>query len=248
MTFDVSLDMEPMTLDVELGQITDLSASEKKEIYQSGYDSGRAEEQSVTGGIIERSISGAYRNDRIAKIGQYAFRGCTQLTDVETRNAVSIGQNAFQLCSSLTTVIAPLAEEFGQYAFYYCRALSPIQAPSVKTVGNYCFQGCSALESAVYINATFVGTYAFSECQNLTYAELKNASIAGYCFAKSGLTTLVIRGDASTLVNVNALSLTPIADGTGYIYVPDDLVDRYKTATNWSTYADQIKPLSELEG
>ena len=32
----------------------------------------------------------------------------------------------------------------------------------------------------------------------------------------------------------------------GYIYVPDALVDSYKTATNWSVFADQIKPLSEL--
>lgn len=37
-----------------------------------------------------------------------------------------------------------------------------------------------------------------------------------------------------------------IAAGTGYIYVPDDLVEDYKAATNWSTYAAQIKGLSEL--
>lgn len=30
------------------------------------------------------------------------------------------------------------------------------------------------------------------------------------------------------------------------VYVPDNLVDEYKSATNWSTVADQIKPLSEL--
>lgn len=38
---------------------------------------------------------------------------------------------------------------------------------------------------------------------------------------------------------------TLIASGTGFIYVPDALVESYKTATNWSTYADQILPLSE---
>lgn len=30
------------------------------------------------------------------------------------------------------------------------------------------------------------------------------------------------------------------------VYVPDNLVDEYKSATNWTTVADQIKPLSEL--
>lgn len=33
---------------------------------------------------------------------------------------------------------------------------------------------------------------------------------------------------------------------TPSIYVPDNLVDEYKSATNWTTVANQIKPLSEL--
>ena len=49
-----------------------------------------------------------------------------------------------------------------------------------------------------------------------------------------------------TLSNTNAFGSTPIASGTGFIYVPDTLVDDFKTATNWSTYADQIKPISEM--
>jgi hypothetical protein len=31
----------------------------------------------------------------------------------------------------------------------------------------------------------------------------------------------------------------------GAIYVPDDKVEALKVATNWSTFADIIKPLSE---
>lgn len=37
-----------------------------------------------------------------------------------------------------------------------------------------------------------------------------------------------------------------ISRGTGYIYVPDELVNTYKAASIWSQYASQIKPLSEL--
>jgi hypothetical protein len=32
-----------------------------------------------------------------------------------------------------------------------------------------------------------------------------------------------------------------------YIYVPDESVEAYKTASNWSTYASNIKPLSEYK-
>ena len=36
--------------------------------------------------------------------------------------------------------------------------------------------------------------------------------------------------------------------GDGAIYVPDNLVNAYKTATNWSTMSDFIKPMSEYKG
>ena len=45
----------------------------------------------------------------------------------------------------------------------------------------------------------------------------------------------------------NAFGNTPIGKGAGHVYVPDELVDAYKTATNWVAFADQIKPISELE-
>ena len=37
----------------------------------------------------------------------------------------------------------------------------------------------------------------------------------------------------------------PIASGAGYIYVPAALVDSYKVATNWSTYAAQFRALED---
>ena len=52
-----------------------------------------------------------------------------------------------------------------------------------------------------------------------------------------------------TLENVNAFtnsSFKPTAAHRGYIYVPDELVEDWKVATNWTTVADSIKPLSEL--
>jgi hypothetical protein len=43
----------------------------------------------------------------------------------------------------------------------------------------------------------------------------------------------------------NIFASTPIASGTGYIYVPAALVDSYKGATNWSTYAAQIRAIED---
>lgn len=54
------------------------------------------------------------------------------------------------------------------------------------------------------------------------------------------------------LAFIIVLSATPFTLNSGAltngntcpIYVPDNAVDTYKTATNWSAYADRIKPIS----
>jgi hypothetical protein len=47
-----------------------------------------------------------------------------------------------------------------------------------------------------------------------------------------------------TLANTNAFSnINSICK----IYVPDESVEVYKSATNWVTYADYIYPMSEME-
>lgn len=61
------------------------------------------------------------------------------------------------------------------------------------------------------------------------------------------LVTIIINNpNLFKITSIYVFNNTSIADGTGYIYVPDDMVETYKSATNWSTYADQIKGMSEL--
>ena len=70
--------------------------------------------------------------------------------------------------------------------------------------------------------------------------------IESYTFYNcSALTALILRNTEAvrTLSATNALAKTPIASGTGYIYVPAALLDTYKAATNWTTYADQFRAL-----
>ena len=77
-------------------------------------------------------------------------------------------------------------------------------------------------------NITSIGNYAFYKCTNLSI------------FALPNITRVPTLGS-------DVFTNTPIANGTGYIYVPDDLVESFKSATNWSIYADQIKAISEME-
>lgn len=93
---------------------------------------------------------------------------------------------------------------------------------------------------------TSIGSHALSECKSLTIVDVPNCKrINTYAFYNSGLTTLVLRSDTLVTTTANAFDKTPIKTGTGYIYVPRALVDSYKTDTNWSTYANQIRAIED---
>jgi hypothetical protein len=102
--------------------------------------------------------------------------------------------------------------------------------------------------------ANIIQTNAFfnlKDCKKVVLGD-SVTTIQSKAFNKSGLETLILKGDAvKTLTNSNALLGTPIANGTGTIYIQPLTVDEatlvaeYKAATNWSTYADLIKPLSD---
>lgn len=64
-----------------------------------------------------------------------------------------------------------------------------------------------------------------------------------YC---TNLKVLILRSaSVVTLANTNALIATAISGKKGYIYVPRDLVDEYKAASNWVTYASQFRALED---
>lgn len=59
-------------------------------------------------------------------------------------------------------------------------------------------------------------------------------------FIQSAIEALIFKQPSIVLVRAGFLTSTPISNGNGYIYVPDDYVNSYKTATNWTIFADQI--------
>ena len=69
-------------------------------------------------------------------------------------------------------------------------------------------------------------------------------------YSSTNLKQVILRATTPPTLGSNAFKNSPIgySTPTGYIYVPDESVDTYKSATNWSTYASAIKGLSELEG
>lgn len=102
----------------------------------------------------------------------------------------------------------------------------------------------------VLLDQSFSRPYAYAYSTNLKIVEFVYQDfiyLAHHLFyGCDQLTTIIIRGENSVSRGGEGMfDETPIANGSGYIYVPDSLVEDYKVENYWSTYASQIKPLSE---
>lgn len=177
--------------------------------------------------FIKRTLKGDYENARVTTVGVQAFNGMTSLTSVDMPNVTTLASSAFRDCTGLISLNMPALETTGTYIFSNCTALPSITLPSLTKLDGYAFQGCSVLAYADLGPCGSIGTNAFYNCKAL-------------------ITLIIRKSDAvCTLQGTNTLYNTPIKSGTGYIYVPATLVDSYKAATNWSTYAAQFRAIED---
>lgn len=179
----------------------------------------------VVNSILEKTIK-KFVSKKLTRLGIYVLYECRSLETVSIPEVTSIGGYAFRGCTALTSIYAPKVTGIYIEAFYGCTKLVEINFPACLSTTSGCFNGCTQMKKADFGTTLTIAAQTFAYC--------------------SALDTLILRGNSvSTLRNVSALSGTPIASGTGYIYVPSSLVDSYKAATNWSTYAAQIRAIED---
>ena len=186
-------------------------------------------------GLIEVSIPVA------TSIGTGAFGGCSSLTKVSFPNATSIGEGAFYGCSSLTSVSIPVATSIGTGTFQSCTSLTSVSFPVATSIGTGAFLSCSGLTEVSFPVATSIDDNAFISCSGLTEVSFPVAtSIGDNAFLLcSSLTTIYVGTESDTVCSLSSTNAIP--SSVTNIYVPASLVDSYKSATNWSSYADKIK-------
>lgn len=199
-----------------------------------------------------------------------AFRGCTNLKYAKLPSTLTdIQYGAFAGCTQLATVIfddKASITTLGIGAFIDVPAEIDVDFPNLTgTLGYGAFQNTgvqkvSNLGSVTIIGGTTdgrgpYGPYgswgAFKNCTKLAEATLPQTVTTIQRQAFYGCTALqTLICEATTppaLSNVDAFTNTPIASEEGYIYVPDASVAAYQAATNWSTYASRIKPISQID-
>ena len=189
--------------------------------------------------------------DSVTSIGNYAFRNCTSLTSVTIPESVtSIGYYAFEYCTSLTSVTIPNSvTEIGKALFSGCASLKSIYG-KFASEDNHCLIVNGVLNSFApagltsYIipnSVTSIGDYAFRNCTSLTSVTIPNnvTSIGDYAFYFcSKLAEVYCKPTTPPTLGGSSVFDSNASDRK--IYVPSASVNAYKTATNWSEYADRI--------
>lgn len=186
---------------------------------------------------------------------------------IQTASASSVFNNDYCLTSVTYT---PYNSTFSSSTFSNCQLLTHVSIPNqITTIENSVFSSCWSLRSVVLPNTvTSINTAAFSNCKSLESVILSNTLITlntsafSYC---TSLITLTIPSTVTTVGNscfsncysmqeYHFLPTSPPTLGAGVfnqissnckIYVPysadHSILNNYKTATNWSTWASYIQ-------
>lgn len=149
------------------------------------------------------------------------------LTELVDDRIKTVGVNALNYQPNLVKLVLPNAETIGLQSVEYCNNLVEVSIPNATNLSERCFQDCTAIKRLDLPKVTSFGGWAAYGCSALTVVALR------------------IESGVSWAANSAVFSGTPIESGDGYIYVPRALVDTYKAATNWSTYAAQFRALED---
>lgn len=121
----------------------------------------------------------------------------------------------FTFPTGVTTVAASLC--------YGCSKLSEVEFPNTITrINQTAFQLTGLTSVTIPSSVTRIDAQVFAQCKNLVEVIMEPTTPPTF--------------GGSVFIGCTALTS---------IYVPDASVDAYKAATNWSTYASKIKPISE---
>lgn len=184
------------------------------------------------------------------------FRMCTSLKSITFGENIQIGSNAFYQCPQLSDVDLGGTTQIGSGAFLECSSLTNIIIPNTVTKINDSFLQSSGINSITFEeggNASLVleggtdgykpGVFRLISSQKIVFpsrlSELKNNALG--C---TSAMTYVFTSTTPPSVTGNGQITTDITNSK--IYVPDEALNAYKTATGFSDYASYIYPVSEL--
>lgn len=176
-----------------------------------------------------------------------------------------IQSSTFYNSKLLRITLPPRLETIEINAFQYCRTLRTLTwSDSVISIGNRAFEEANLLEVRMPVNAS-LGTHIFRGAPSLRKVTLSDTATTIPMSMISGCSSLqkadvpasvtaindsAFGGVSYSLSVIRVYPTTPPTLGTSVfttnikkIYVPAESVEAYKSATNWSNYAEKIEAI-----
>jgi hypothetical protein len=194
----------------------------------------------------------------VTSMGTYAFATVTTLSDnspdlttVIFDKLTNIPNRAFNNQTNISSITFGSVTTIGEYVFNNSK-ITEISNNCISTIAQGAFKGCTLLEEVNLPALTkFTSTDVFNGCTSLRKVDLgvslitlDNSRTFSGC---TSLDTLIIRktnGVPGIFAN-NTLLNTPINSGTGYIYVPRELIESYKAASSWASFVNQFRAIED---
>lgn len=201
------------------------------------------------------------------------FKGCTSLISVhlpESSDVTFIEAGMFQSCTSLADFnIGPYIVIIKSRAFNNCPLIKRIDLSKTNVVelGDNAFDTTGLSEIVFNNKINRIGMSCFANCQFKTFqfpdaitvisrSVLQSNKKLQHIILPAGVTEINYNAFAScsALVDIVSNPIVPptldpnvfnYGNNTFKVYVPDESINAYKTATNWSTLSDRIYPLSQ---
>lgn len=203
-----------------------------------------------------RSLPSITIPNSVTYLGACSFERCSGLTSIAIPDSVtSAGSSVFIDCMGLTSMhIGSGLTTIPNGFVVDCRNLSRINSNvngvcnipnTVTTIAGDVFNRCAFTSLTIPDSVTSIGPQAFHQCSALTTVEIGTGiqSIGSDAFHQCVLTTVIMHSTTPPTIGervfCNGWQLM-----TGVIYVPQGCGNAYKTAQNWSEYADIIQELS----
>ena len=182
----------------------------------------------------------------VTSIGYASFNKCHSLSSITISDGVtSIASSIFENCYSLASITIPNGvTSIGNSAFYNCYSLASITIPDgVTSISNSALSSCDSLARiTIPDGVTSIGNSAFYNCNSLARITIPNGVTSigsGTFFSCSGMRYYDFSACTAipALSNKNAFSSIP---SDCQMLIPSSLYNRWKSATNWATYASKM--------
>lgn len=200
--------------------------------------------------ILSDSVENLY-NDKITKVNQYAFYCDKSITGtIEFPNVITLDDYSFASMKNIKKFIGNKVEAIGANSFN-ASLIEEICCRKLTSLGSQCLIGCNKLKKCYIPLGIFSGAMCISSTsleylcvQARDYVSGNSLNIKNDLNAKMIVLNCLKLVTCSSIANFPSYALT---EGECYFYVPSSLVETYKTATNWSTYANRIRAIENYK-